>query len=320
MPAVITGFSPPKPTRPGLRRTRKHNRRRAPVVRRSFFAWLTAECRRGVRVAVRALLPLAKLAVAAAVLVGLVVGGRAAVRHVVGSPRFALREVVTPPLARLDRAELLTVAGVALGDRLLAIDPAGVARRLAEHPWVASVEVKRQLPSTLLIDVRERQAAATAMLSPGALYLIDPQGRPFKRATLGEAEGLAVITGIDRAQFSAARDAGEAAFREALGVLATYHEGAKRPAVSEVAIDVRAGFTLFLLETGTEVRLGRGDYIKKLARLDQILESLSAKGPHALSSLRLLLLDDARGRVVARLSDGHTAGAGAPSPAPRSGS
>jgi hypothetical protein len=47
--------------------------------------------------------------------------------------------------------------------------------------------------------------------------------------------------------------------------------------VGEVAIEPSFGFSLFLLEGGAEIRLGRGNYSKKLALFDQILESVGAK-------------------------------------------
>jgi cell division protein FtsQ len=189
------------------------------------------------------------------------------------------------------------MADVRAGDRLLAIDPDAVAARIARHPWVASVRVRRQLPSVLRIDVRERTAAAVAAL--GGLYLVDDTGRPFKRATMDEADGLPVLTGLDRGHYAQLRDASEAAFREALGIAAVYRARAGRPPVSEVNVDPRFGFTLFL-QGGTEVRLGRGDYGKKLARLDQILEAVKAAG--ATGAIKAVGLDGASGgRIPVRL-------------------
>src|SRR5206468_4217250 len=83
-------------------------------------------------------------------------------------------------------------------------------RKVAAHPWVAGVRVDRQLPSVLSIEIVERQAVAVAVL--GGLYLVDPAGRPFKRATMEEADGLPVITGLSRDQYTETRDATEAAF------------------------------------------------------------------------------------------------------------
>jgi cell division septal protein FtsQ len=157
--------------------------------------------------------------------------------------------------------------------------------------------------------VVERRAVASALL--GTLYLIDASGRPFKRATLDEADGLPVITGIARDQYTLARIATEAAFREALGLLSTYSSPdglaarRERPPLSEIHVDPRAGYSLVLLDGGGEVRLGRGDWAGKLARFDEILGAVGPRGPAA---LRAVYLDGpTQDRVAVRL---------APSPAP----
>jgi cell division septal protein FtsQ len=241
-----------------------------------------------------------KVLATAVFIAGTALGGRQLVRHVVASPRFALREIRADATTHVSRDEIVSLAGVADGDRLLAIDTDAVAARVATHPWVAEVRVRRQLPAALVIDVVERRAVATALL--GALYLVDDAGRPFKRATLDEADGLPLITGLARDQYTLARAASEAAFREALALLAVYRAedalaparrtgdaagAAARPALSEIHIDPRAGFSLVLYDGGAEVLLGRGDFAAKLARLDEILAALGPRGPSALRAVHL---------------------------------
>jgi cell division septal protein FtsQ len=248
-----------------------------------------------------------------ACLAGAVFGGRQLVRHVVASPRFALRDVRADATLHVSRDEILALAGAEPGDRLLAIDTDAVAARVATHPWVQTVRVRRQLPSALAIDVVERRAVASALL--GTLYLIDESGRPFKRATLDEADGLPVITGVARDQYTLARAASEAAFREALSLLALYRADdelraarraggapgpATRPALSEIHVDPRAGYSLVLYDGGGEILLGRDEWPAKLARLDEILGALGARGPAALRAVHLE--GPSRDRIAVRLA------------------
>jgi cell division protein FtsQ len=230
-----------------------------------------------------------KLVLLVSAIVGCAWGGRWAIRHVVDSPRFQIREIQFSPTAHLAQAEVVGLAAVSVGDKLLGVDTDAVASRIAMHPWVATVRASRRLPSSLVIEVVERRAVALAAFS--GLYLIDESGRPFKRATMDEAEGLPVLTGIDRAQYAQLREVSEAAFREALAVLRQYRERPGRPPVGEVSIDPSLGFSLLLLEGGAEIRLGRGNYSKKLAQLDQILEAVMAKEMGGLSVLRIVHLD-----------------------------
>ena len=244
-----------------------------------------------------------KLVLALGITAAILFSGRLAVGHVMASPRFAVRELQVTLAAHLSRDEILELSAVGEGDRLLEIDTDAVAARVAAHPWVKSARVRRQLPSTLVIDLTERRAAAAVTL--GSLYLVDEIGHPFKKATMEEAEGLPVLTGIDRARYADAKDATEAAFREALALLAEYGSTGTRPgrpALSELNIDPRFGFTLFLLDGGAELRLGRGDFSKKLARLDQIFEAV--KVSPGLGALRVVHLDHLDGTDGSRVTVG----------------
>ena len=95
---------------------------------------------------------------------------------------------------------------------------------------------------------------------------------------------MPVITGVTREQYAGVRSASEAAFREALALLAAYGD---RPKLSEIHIDPHAGFSLVLLDGAGEVRLGRGGTDEKLARLDQILRAVGPRGPGALATVYL---------------------------------
>ena len=103
---------------------------------------------------------------------------------------------------RTSRAEALVArAAVPIGVNLFAIDRDEVARAVSQEPWVARAHVRRELPSTLVIDVVEREAACAVAF--GALYLADADGNVFKRATPDEAASLPVVTGLGRDDYLA---------------------------------------------------------------------------------------------------------------------
>jgi cell division protein FtsQ len=261
---------------------RRRSNRRITVVGSSVLAWLAD----ALRTVTGKLVVLGKALLVVAFVAGAVWAGRQVVQHVIASPRFAVRDVEVGPSTRVSADEIRALAGVQLGDRLLAVDPDAVAARLTTHPWILAARVRRQLPSTLAIEVTERRAAASALL--GALYLLDRDGRPFKRATFAEADGLPVITGVTRDQYAAVRTTSEAVFRQALELYASYSEGhPARPKLSEVHVDTRAGFSLVLFDGSGEIRLGHGDFEAKLARLERIFGALGNRGPAALATVYL---------------------------------
>jgi cell division protein FtsQ len=261
---------------------RRRNNRRIGVARPSVAVWLAGP----LRAAAAKLALLGKALLVVAFVAGAVWAGRQIVRHVIASPRFAVRQIEVGASTHVSSDEIRQLTGVAVGDRLLAVDPDAVATAVTMHPWILSARVKRQLPSTLVIEVTERHAVASALL--GALYLLDGTGHPFKRATFAEADGLPVITGVTRDQYASVRGTSEAVFREALALFGAYSDGhPDRPKLSEIHVDTRTGFSLILLEGSGEIRIGQGDFEAKLAKLDRIFAALGPRGPAALRTVYL---------------------------------
>jgi cell division protein FtsQ len=289
--SVVVDRAPPNR---GMFRRRRN--RRVPFARPSVPVLMAG----GMRWLGRKLVVVGKVIVVIGVVALSVLAGRQVVRHVIASPRFAVKDVRVAATTHVTAEEIQDLTGVEIGDPLLTVDPDQVAARLTQHPWIAAARVRRELPSALSIEVTERQAVASALM--GALYLLDDSGRPFKRADSDEADGLPVITGVTREQYAGLRSVSEAVFREALTLLATYTEppaGTARPKLSEIHVDPRAGFSLILLDGAGEIRLGRGDTEEKLARFDQIV---AAAGPRGAGALATVYLDGAQAdRVTVRL-------------------
>jgi cell division septal protein FtsQ len=274
----------------------RRSNRRITVARPSITAWLGS----GLRAAAMRLALLGKALVVVAFVAGAVWAGRQIVRHVIASPRFAVRDVQVGAATHVSSDEIRQLAGVQIGDRLLAVDPDAVAARVTMHPWILSARARRELPSTLVIEVTERRAVASALL--GALYLLDGSGHPFKRAALAEADGLPVITGVTRDQYASVRGTSEAVFRQALELYTAYSDGhPERPKLSEIHVDTRTGFSLILFEGSGEIRIGQGDFGAKLAQFDRIFAAL---GPRSPAALRTVYLDGPPSeRVAIRMAD-----------------
>ena len=261
---------------------RRRSNRRITVARPSITAWLGS----GLRSVAKRLALLGKALVVVAFVAGAAWAGRQIVRHVIASPRFAVRDVQVGASTHVSSDEIRQLSGVQIGDRLLAVDPDAVATRVTMHPWILSARARRELPSTLVIEVTERRAVATALL--GALYLLDGSGHPFKRAALAEADGLPVITGVTRDQYASVRGTSEAVFRQALALYTAYSEGhPERPKLSEIHVDTRTGFSLILFEGSGEIRIGQGDFGAKLAQFDRIFAALGPRSPVALRTVYL---------------------------------
>ncbi len=222
---------------------------------------------------------------AAAAMAGAVQGHR----WLTHSPKFAVREVRVSPTVHVRADDVRARAAVEPGANLFTIDLDAVAREVQGDPWLERVSVRRELPATVMIEVRERVPACAVAF--GALYLADAQGQAWKRATPDEAAGLPVVTGIPRDAYIDDREAAQALVREALEALAVWREHADRPAIGEVHVDAADGITLYTAAGGVGVRIGRPDgaatWRERLARYDRVAASLQSSGEKA----QLVLVD-----------------------------
>lgn len=224
----------------------------------------------------------------------LVVGGGVAAHHLVTrSAHFAVRSIRVVPTPRHASEEALAArAAIPPGTNLFALDLEAVAQRVAEDPWVARVKARRELPATVALDVEERVPAAAVALG-GPLFLADPTGAVFKRATPDEAARFPIITGIDRDRFLDEPERARADIREALAVIAAWGAVAGRPPLGELHVDRAIGLTAYTTG-GVGVRLGRAGteppaaLAARLVRFDRVWASLASSNERP----RLIYLDN----------------------------
>jgi cell division protein FtsQ len=224
-------------------------------------------------------------------------------RWLSSSSRFAVAEVHVEGNSRVTRGELLAHLGDPVGANLFALSTDGLAARLEAVPWVEEARVSRALPDGLRVAVRERRPAALVVAD--GEYLVDQEGRPFKRAAIerGEADGLIVVTGLPRELWREDPEGAAAAIREGLRVAAAWQQEPTRPAVGEVHLS-KSGITLYTLAGAAAIRLGRPRETldERLARFDAIWGALSEEER---AQAKTIWLDSAtrKDRVTVRLAD-----------------
>lgn len=125
------------------------------------------------------LLSLARPLAAALVLVAVPSG---VVAWVLTAPRFELRDVVvaeslgTGGTHRVSAAWVRQTLAPLQGKNLVLLPLGRVAGRLHRNPWIASVELVKELPDRLRVRVSERHPEAL-LLSGGSLVYTDEDGR-----------------------------------------------------------------------------------------------------------------------------------------------
>jgi cell division protein FtsQ len=200
-------------------------------------------------------------------------------RFAVTTPRFAIEDFRGEGNQRLSTERLARAAGLEKGRNIFAVDLHAAERTLLEDPWIESVRITRQLPRTVRIELRERRAAALALLG-GTLHVLDTQGVPFKELAAGDPHDLPVVTGLTPEGLALDRDRELEKARQALEVLRTYESlpMAQVYAAEEVHLEPEGSLVLQIGKNGMALHLGRTDWRRKLAMAVRVVAKLSTQG------------------------------------------
>jgi cell division septal protein FtsQ len=252
----------------------------------------------GLRYAGRCVVFVVTLFVGLALLAGAGLGGFNAYQRITGSNFFGVSTIRVLGTRRAAVEDIERQVQGLRGRNLLRVDLAEVARLVEGHAWVKQAHARRELPSTVVIEIEEHRARALLLI--GHLYLVSDEGRVFKKATPEEVDGVPVITGLSRLEYLNEPRAASKKIRGALTALEQYHQ-VVRPPIGEVHVGELGEVTLFL-RRGTALRFGARVTPERLARLDAIWTAL---GPDT-SRARIVFLDNETrtDRIVVRMSEG----------------
>jgi cell division septal protein FtsQ len=155
---------------------------------------------------------------------------------VVRSPLLDVDEITVEGAERTAPDELVVRSGIARGDALIDVDTAGAAARVAELPWIAAVDVRRDWSGAIVVSVDERTPDAVVVDPGGTSWLVDADGTVLDVADPA-GTGLPTIEGLAPPAPGGLLDAGA---RTALD-LAMALPDSVRPVVASV--EVREGET-----------------------------------------------------------------------------
>ena len=89
-------------------------------------------------------------------------------------------------------------SGVAVGDSLLLVSENGISENLLSNlPFVGSVTIERDLPSTLIINVTDTVTAAAISNNQGSYIFINDEGKVLKADSNVVTEGIPVVSGVE---------------------------------------------------------------------------------------------------------------------------
>jgi len=192
--------------------------------------------------------------------------------------RLHVGEIKVMGCMNATEAELLSLAKVDFRASLIDLDLRGVSARLAEHPWVKRVKVRRDWArKALIIEVQERVPRAFILFED--LYLVDGQGEAFKKAEPKDGLDFPVLSGLQRQEVMGGDERAKNLIHQALELLEFLGQQKVFTAqeVSEIHLSKQNGLTLFTLSGGIPIRLGSGGFPEKINCLAKVFPDLKPK-------------------------------------------
>jgi len=221
-----------------------------------------------------------KLASGLAVVVGASLAVAWSAHHyALTSPRFAIRTVDLVGAKRISLERIKTDAGVSVGGNIFALDTDAAEHKLLENPWISEVKVTRRLPSTLRVEVSEREASAVVALGE-RLYLVTPEGVPFKEVSAGDPFDMPLISGVSPENLQRDRKREIERIQTGLEVLRQFDRVplSRVYPPEEVHLADAGDVTLTCGKDGVTLELGTGPWRKKMLMAEEVVGELRKKG------------------------------------------
>ena len=175
---------------------------------------------------------------------------------------------------RTSKKLILDLSGLDIHANLLAVNVKKVEARISSHEWIESVNVDRQWPNRLVIEVVERMPVAILNL-PEGLYYLDRNGIAFARVIPPEDMDFPVITGLDSEWRSHGKQ--NSALYEALHFIRYANRGSSilpKQNISEIHLTQEGNAILYLVERPFPIYLGQGNTYTLYSRLAKVLYNL----------------------------------------------
>lgn len=207
-------------------------------------------------------------------------GGFYAVRIAAHTSALQVSTIRVKGNRHLAQGEVMALLEGLRGQHILLTDLDSWRRRLLGSPWIEDAGLRRVLPSTVEVVIRERQPMAIARLN-GSLYLVDEQGLViddyspnYAQLDLPIVDGLTDGTPKDGPSIEPAR---AALASRLIGTLEGRPELLQR--VSEIDVTNPNDAVLVLESDSTALHVGSDQFAERLQSYLGLSEALHARVP-----------------------------------------
>lgn len=215
--------------------------------------------------------------------VGAFAGGVVAMYHrLCRSDFFQMTAIDVEGNQDLSRNTIIHLAGIDIHSNLLAIDTNAVEAKICKNGWVEAATLRKDWPSRLRIEVKERRAVAL-LNTPRGLYYLDAKGYPFAPVTEQDELDFPVISGLENTLTFRGTEVQLDAEKELDAVLKfirwATRGSSSLPAqnISEISFNSDRDVVLFLADRPFPIFLGKELGKKEYNRLAKVLYWLYKK-------------------------------------------
>lgn len=196
-------------------------------------------------------------------------------RYLHQSPRFAIKTVYIDGNVRRTAHQIAKRGGIAIGKNIFLIDEQNATQGVQNDPWIESARVRRELPSTVHVEVVEREAHVLAVVEE-ELYLVDGRGEIFKPWQEGDPTDLPVVTGLRVEEVARDREAIRLRLRRVLNLKADLERKRidRRHPLQEVNLKEDGTLIALVGSEAVALQLGRGPYRKKIDKARVVFSEL----------------------------------------------
>jgi cell division septal protein FtsQ len=188
------------------------------------------------------------------------------------SEKFQVQDIAIYGCKEVDPAVLERIVRDNSRGNILDVELDRLKEKLEDVRWIRQVEIRRVLPSGLVIYVHERIPSVILEIK-GQLMIADEDGILLDRYTpqYGKLD-VPVFRGVvgkDPAAYSSYQELNSTNIRRALDVLSEIESAAPQYAckISEVDIADPDNLKIMLVDDATEIYLGKEDYVKRFCGL-----------------------------------------------------
>jgi cell division protein FtsQ len=182
-----------------------------------------------------------------------------------GAHMLRVNAIVIHGNERLSNGEVLAILSGLRGENLVSTDLDRWRRRLMTSPWVSDAALRRSLPSTIDVAIRERQPIGVGRIA-GETYLVDERGVIIDQYGPQYADlDLPIIDGLGSAPHDAPTLTDEARADLAARVIAAVKSNPKLASrLSQVDVSDLHNASVILTGDPTIIQLGEDQFAQRL--------------------------------------------------------